>query len=80
MAVELLTVLRAARPRDAAAPIGSGPRRNPRRRPLGEHTVEQVIARLRADLGAPEVIQTVVKRGYRLLLEQDTDGMRCLEA
>ncbi|PRH80124.1 uroporphyrinogen-III synthase [Streptomyces solincola] len=31
-----------------------------------EHAVETAMARLRAALGAPELIQTVVKRGYRL--------------
>jgi uroporphyrinogen-III synthase len=31
-----------------------------------EHAVEMAVARLRAGLGTPGVIQTVVKRGYRL--------------
>ncbi|GGQ66349.1 uroporphyrinogen-III synthase [Couchioplanes caeruleus subsp. azureus] len=31
-----------------------------------EHAVEMAVARLRAGLGVPGVIQTVVKRGYRL--------------
>ncbi|HEU4425930.1 MAG TPA: uroporphyrinogen-III synthase [Pilimelia sp.] len=31
-----------------------------------EHAVEMAVARLRAGLGAPGVVQTVVKRGYRL--------------
>ncbi|WP_419995385.1 uroporphyrinogen-III synthase [Streptomyces boninensis] len=31
-----------------------------------EHAVETAMARLRSALGAPKVIQTVVKRGYRL--------------
>lgn len=31
-----------------------------------EHAVETAVARLRGALGAPEMIQTVVKRGYRL--------------
>jgi uroporphyrinogen-III synthase len=31
-----------------------------------EHAVEAAVARLRSSLGAPRVIQTVVKRGYRL--------------
>ncbi|MEU6402088.1 uroporphyrinogen-III synthase [Streptomyces sp. NPDC046985] len=31
-----------------------------------EHAVESAVARLRTALGAPELIQTVVKRGYRL--------------
>jgi uroporphyrinogen-III synthase len=31
-----------------------------------QHAVEAAVARLRSCLGAPEVVQTVVKRGYRL--------------
>ncbi|MFG2622285.1 uroporphyrinogen-III synthase [Streptomyces sp. NPDC048507] len=34
-----------------------------------EHAVETAMARLRAALGAPGLIQTVVKRGYRLSLD-----------
>lgn len=33
------------------------------------HAVETAMARLRASLGAPKAIQTVVKRGYRLALD-----------
>jgi uroporphyrinogen-III synthase len=33
-----------------------------------EHAVEAAIARLRSGLGAPDIVQTVVKRGYRLAL------------
>ncbi len=33
-----------------------------------EHAVEAAVARLRSGLGAPDVVQTVVKRGYRLAL------------
>ena len=33
-----------------------------------EHAVEAAIARLRGSLGVPAVVQTVVKRGYRLAL------------
>jgi uroporphyrinogen-III synthase len=33
-----------------------------------EHAVEAAIARLRSSLGAPKIVQTVVKRGYRLAL------------
>lgn len=32
----------------------------------GEHAVEVAIARLRTTLGAPEIVATVVKRGYRV--------------
>jgi uroporphyrinogen-III synthase len=31
-----------------------------------EHAVEMAVARLRAGLGDPAFVQTVVKRGYRL--------------
>lgn len=31
-----------------------------------EHAVEMAVARLRAGIGAPHVVQTVIKRGYRL--------------
>jgi uroporphyrinogen-III synthase len=34
-----------------------------------EHAVEMAVARLRAALGGPSFIQTVVKRGYRLRVE-----------
>jgi len=34
-----------------------------------EHAVETAMARLRAALGRPRMIQTVVKRGYRLALD-----------
>ncbi|MFC9683273.1 uroporphyrinogen-III synthase [Streptomyces sp. NPDC056948] len=34
-----------------------------------EHAVETAMARLRTALGAPKLIQTVVKRGYRLALD-----------
>ncbi|MQA77936.1 MAG: uroporphyrinogen-III synthase [Streptosporangiales bacterium] len=34
-----------------------------------EHAVEMAVARLRSALGTPRLVQTVVKRGYRLALE-----------
>jgi uroporphyrinogen-III synthase len=34
-----------------------------------EHAVEMAVARLRAALGTPTLVQTVVKRGYRLALD-----------
>lgn len=34
-----------------------------------EHAVEMAVARLRTALGQPKLLQTVVKRGYRLALE-----------
>jgi uroporphyrinogen-III synthase len=34
-----------------------------------EHAVETAVARLRAALGTPRLVQTVVKRGYRLALD-----------
>lgn len=33
------------------------------------HAVETAMARLRSALGAPQIVQTVVKRGYRLALD-----------
>ncbi|WP_431959626.1 uroporphyrinogen-III synthase [Actinacidiphila sp. bgisy160] len=39
-----------------------------------EHAVETAMARLRAALGVPKLIQTVVKRGYRLALDPAADG------
>ncbi|MEU9337370.1 uroporphyrinogen-III synthase [Streptomyces sp. NPDC048290] len=38
-----------------------------------EHAVETAMARLRTALGSPRLIQTVVKRGYRLALDPATD-------
>ncbi|MDH6226699.1 MULTISPECIES: uroporphyrinogen-III synthase [Streptomyces] len=38
-----------------------------------EHAVETAMARLRTALGAPKLIQTVVKRGYRLALDPSAD-------
>jgi len=34
-----------------------------------EHAVEMAVARLRAGLGTPHMVQTVVKRGYRLPID-----------
>ncbi|MEV7287975.1 uroporphyrinogen-III synthase [Streptomyces sp. NPDC093252] len=39
-----------------------------------EHAVETAMARLRTALGAPRLIQTVVKRGYRLALDPAADS------
>ncbi|MEU9103822.1 uroporphyrinogen-III synthase [Streptomyces xanthophaeus] len=39
-----------------------------------EHAVETAMARLRSALGAPKLIQTVVKRGYRLSLDPASDA------
>ncbi|WP_049570464.1 uroporphyrinogen-III synthase [Streptomyces sp. SBT349] len=41
-----------------------------------EHAVETAMARLRGALGAPALIQTVVKRGYRLALDPALDGRK----
>ncbi len=38
-----------------------------------EHAVETAMARLRMALGSPKLIQTVVKRGYRLALDPVAD-------
>ncbi|MDF3297766.1 uroporphyrinogen-III synthase [Streptomyces tropicalis] len=39
-----------------------------------EHAVESAVARLRTALGAPELVRTVVKRGYRLALDPQAEG------
>lgn len=39
-----------------------------------EHAVETAMARLRTALGAPRIVQTVVKRGYRLALDPAADA------
>ncbi|WP_086805027.1 uroporphyrinogen-III synthase [Streptomyces caniscabiei] len=39
-----------------------------------EHAVETAMARLRTSLGTPKLIQTVVKRGYRLALDPAADA------
>ncbi|MCX3064291.1 uroporphyrinogen-III synthase [Streptomyces beihaiensis] len=39
-----------------------------------EHAVETAMARLRTALGTPKLIQTVVKRGYRLALDTASDA------
>jgi uroporphyrinogen-III synthase len=41
-----------------------------------EHAVEVAVARLRTALGDPRIIQTVVKRGYRLAYEPERAGNR----
>ncbi|WP_067464416.1 uroporphyrinogen-III synthase [Actinomadura macra] len=44
--------------------VGSWPRDG--RPPADEHAVEMAVARLRRGLGRPGIVETVVKRGYRL--------------
>jgi len=39
-----------------------------------EHAVETAMARLRAALGAPRLVATVVKRGYRLAVDPTADS------
>ena len=46
------------------------------RRGDDEHAVETAIARLRAALGEPKLVQTVVKRGYRLALDPAAESRR----
>jgi uroporphyrinogen-III synthase len=41
-----------------------------------EHAVEVAVGRLRTALGDPRIIQTVVKRGYRLAYEPERAGNR----
>ena len=36
--------------------------------------MEVAVARLRSALGDPKMIQTVVKRGYRLAVDLEYDG------
>jgi uroporphyrinogen-III synthase len=40
----------------------------------GEHAVETAVARLRSALGEPRLVQTVVKRGYRLATDPARGG------
>ncbi|MHA6620041.1 uroporphyrinogen-III synthase [Pseudonocardia sp. DLS-67] len=42
-----------------------------------EHAVETGMARLRGALGRPKLVQTVVKRGYRLALDPAPAGGHC---
>ncbi len=42
----------------------------------GEHAVEVAIGRLRIALGDPRIVQTVMKRGYRLAYEPERAGNR----
>lgn len=44
------------------------------------HAVETAMARLRVSLGTPNLIQTVVKRGYRLAFDPPVDGTYGSEA
>lgn len=39
-----------------------------------EHAVEVAVGRLRAALGDPKIVLTVVKRGYRLAYEPERAG------
>ncbi|MDT0267855.1 uroporphyrinogen-III synthase [Streptomyces sp. DSM 44915] len=41
-----------------------------------EHAVETAMARLRTALGVPTVVQTVVKRGYRLAIDPALDSAK----
>jgi len=43
-----------------------------------EHAVEMAVTRLRGALGGVRVVQTVVKRGYRLAFDAEQDGSGCL--
>lgn len=43
------------------------------------HAVETAMTRLRSSLGAPKVVQTVVKRGYRLAVEPTDVAEECDE-
>lgn len=41
-----------------------------------EHAVEVAVGRLRTALGDPRIVQTVVKRGYRLAYEPEREGIQ----
>jgi uroporphyrinogen-III synthase len=44
-----------------------------------EHAVEMAVTRLRTALGDTRLVQTVVKRGYRLAFEPEQAGGACLD-
>jgi uroporphyrinogen-III synthase len=44
-----------------------------------EHAVEMAVARLRAAVGDPRLIQTVVKRGYRLAFDPESRPDSCVD-
>ena len=44
-----------------------------------EHAVEMAVGRLRTGLGDPRLVQTVVKRGYRLNYQPERDAPGCLD-
>ena len=46
---------------------------------VDEHAVETAMTRLRAALGEPKLVQTVVKRGYRLALDPAAEYGHCLD-
>lgn len=46
---------------------------------VDEHAVEMAVGRLRTALGDPRLVQTVVKRGYRLPYEPERETTGCLD-
>ncbi len=46
---------------------------------VNEHAVEMAVTRLRTALGAPTLIQTVVKRGYRLAFDPEREPDSCAD-
>jgi uroporphyrinogen-III synthase len=46
---------------------------------LNEHAVEMSVTRLRTALGAPQLVQTVVKRGYRLAFDPERQADSCVD-
>jgi uroporphyrinogen-III synthase len=54
----------------AALPGGDG---------ADEHAVEMAVARLRGAVGDPRLIQTVVKRGYRLAFDPERHPDSCVD-
>jgi len=46
---------------------------------VNEHAVEMTVTRLRTALGAPHLVQTVVKRGYRLAFDPERQADSCVD-
>ena len=46
---------------------------------VNEHALEMTVTRLRTALGAPHLVQTVVKRGYRLAFDPQRQADSCVD-
>jgi uroporphyrinogen-III synthase len=51
----------------------------PGREAADEHAVEMAVTRLRSAIGQPRLIQTVVKRGYRLAFDPERQQDSCVD-